>query len=66
MVKRVEYIKMPSSRFIKVECKNCKNVQIIFNKAATVVKCVKCGEVLAEPRGGLVGIKNARVLSVLS
>jgi len=51
----------PKSKFLKVKCKKCKNEQIIFNKAATVVKCLVCGAVLAEPRGGLAEIKTTVV-----
>ena len=47
-----ELVKMPTSRFVRVVCKKCKNEQIIYNKAATVVKCLQCGEILAEPTGG--------------
>lgn len=42
--------------FIKVKCK-CKNEQVIFKRASTVVKCLVCNEVLAEPRGGNADIK---------
>jgi small subunit ribosomal protein S27e len=52
------------SKFIKVRCEKCKNEQVIFNKAATSVKCLVCGEVLAEPKGSLAKLK-ARVLEVL-
>jgi small subunit ribosomal protein S27e len=47
----------PKSRFVKVRCTKCKNEQIIFNKASTLVKCLVCGEVLAEPSGGVAKIK---------
>lgn len=50
----------PKSKFLKVKCK-CKNEQTIFNKAATTVKCLVCGAVLAEPRGGLAEIKTTVV-----
>jgi small subunit ribosomal protein S27e len=43
----------PKSRFLKVKCKKCRNEQIIFNKAATEVKCLVCETVLAKPTGGL-------------
>lgn len=46
------------SKFLKVKCKKCKNEQVIFEKPAMVVKCLKCGEVLAEPRGGKGRIKT--------
>ncbi len=53
MPKTIEdYLPKPRSKFVKVRCKKCGNEQIIFNKAATVVKCINCGEVLAEPTGG--------------
>ena len=57
--------KGPSSRFVKVRCTKCKNEQIIFGKAATKVKCLVCGEVLAESTGGKAVIKG-EVLEVLS
>jgi small subunit ribosomal protein S27e len=49
----------PESKFIKVKCKKCKNEQIIFNKAATTVKCLVCDNILAEPRGGKAEIKTS-------
>lgn len=58
-------VPMPKSRFLEIQCKNCKNKQIIFNKASSVVKCLRCGEILAEPRGGIARIK-AKVLRVLT
>ena len=58
-------VKGPSSRFVKVRCTKCKNEQIIFGKAATTVKCLVCGEVLAESAGGKAKIKG-EVLEVLS
>ncbi len=48
----------PESKFLKVKCKKCRNEQIIFNKAATVVKCLVCESVLAEPTGGLADVKT--------
>jgi len=53
------------SKFVKVRCEKCKNEQIIFNKASTSVKCLVCGEVLAEPRASLAKLK-AGTLEVLS
>ena len=58
-------IKGPKSRFVKVRCEKCKNEQVIFGKPVTIVKCLVCGEVLAEPKGSKANIK-ARVLEVLS
>ena len=53
------------SKFVKVRCEKCKNEQIIFNKAGTKVKCLVCGEILAEASGGVAKIKG-NVLEVLS
>ncbi len=47
--------------FIKVKCEKCKNEQVIFEKTATIVKCLVCGEVLAEPTGGKARIR-AKIL----
>ena len=45
-----------TSKFVKVKCEKCKNEQMVFERAASVVKCLVCGEVLAEPTGGKVRI----------
>jgi len=56
--------KEPKSKFIKVRCPKCKNEQVIFGKSATLIKCLVCEEVLAEPTGGKTHIK-ARILELL-
>jgi len=48
----------PKSKFLKVICSKCKNEQIIYNKAATNVKCLVCDAELAEPKGGKAKIKS--------
>ena len=63
MVKEV--IPMPKSRFLRVVCPRCKNEQIIFDKASTVVKCLVCNEVLARPTGGKADIKG-KIVRVLT
>ena len=45
------------SRFVKVKCPDCENEQVVFEMASTVVDCVVCGRVLAEPAGGKAQIK---------
>lgn len=50
----MEEIQMPRSKFLKVTCRKCKNDQIIFNKASTLIKCSKCHAELAIPTGGKV------------
>ncbi|MBS3107373.1 30S ribosomal protein S27e [Candidatus Woesearchaeota archaeon] len=54
----------PNSKFIKVSCPKCKNEQIIFGKASTIVKCLVCEKALSVPRGGK-GIVKAKILEVL-
>ncbi len=46
------------SNFILVRCPSCGNEQVVFDSAATVVKCAVCGEVLAEPSGGKAKIRG--------
>jgi len=60
-----DLVKMPKSHFVRVLCKKCKNDQVIFNKAATAIKCTNCGEDLAVSTGGVTLIKG-KVLEVLS
>ncbi|MEM7819722.1 MAG: 30S ribosomal protein S27e [Candidatus Aenigmatarchaeota archaeon] len=55
----------PESRFLKVSCTKCRNEQIIFDKAATTVNCLVCGNILAEPTGGKAKIKT-RIVETLS
>lgn len=42
---------------MKVKCEKCSNEQNVFDKASTVVKCLVCEQVLAEPTGGKANIK---------
>jgi small subunit ribosomal protein S27e len=60
----MELIKEPTSKFVKVRCPKCKNEQIVFGKASTIVKCLVCDKVLSEPTGGKSKVK-ARILEVL-
>ena len=53
-----------ASKFIKVKCKKCKNEQIVFEKTSSVIKCLVCDEVLAEPRGGKARLKTDIVSKV--
>lgn len=56
-------IPQPESKFLKVICK-CKNEQIIFNKPSQKVKCLVCGNELAEAHGGKAKVK-VKVLETL-
>lgn len=64
MVIRMKQRQEPESRFVKVRCPKCKNEQNIYGKATTVIKCLVCGFVLAEPTGGKTKVKS-RILEVL-
>lgn len=54
---------MPGS-FLRVECPDCENEQIIFEKAATTVACAVCGHELAHPTGGKAHIPGEIVETV--
>jgi len=60
-----EIIVMPKSKFLKISCKKCKNDQIVFNKSATLVKCLNCGEELVVPTGGEAIVKG-KIIQPLS
>ena len=57
-------IRETTSKFNKIRCPKCKNEQIIFGKATTIINCLVCGKVLAEPTGGKTQVKS-RILEVL-
>ena len=60
-----EAIEMPRSKFLHVACRKCKNEQTVFNKASTLVKCMKCDAELVVPTGGEAEMR-AKVLQTLS
>ncbi len=47
-----KYIPKPRSRFLKIKCLKCGNIQIVFSHASRIVQCHVCGENLAIPTGG--------------
>jgi small subunit ribosomal protein S27e len=55
---------MERGKFLKVKCKNCRNEQIIFSKAATKVRCLVCDAVLVETTGGKSNIKTTVVETI--
>lgn len=57
-------VQMPTSRFTKVLCKKCKNEQIAFTKASTVIKCLNCEEELVVPTGGVSIIKGKKLMTL--
>ncbi|MFH0922758.1 MAG: 30S ribosomal protein S27e [Candidatus Micrarchaeota archaeon] len=52
------------SKFLSVQC-DCGQAATVFGDSKQSVKCVKCGAVLVEPKGGRAKI-NCRILEVLS
>lgn len=57
-------MRQPETKFLKVVCSKCKNEQVIFNKAASQVKCLVCNSILAEPTGGKSKVKT-KVIQVM-
>lgn len=53
-----------SSKFVKVRCSNCKNEQIVYGNASSVVSCLVCSKELAFPTGGKSKMAG-RILEVL-
>ena len=41
----------PTSKFLKVNCKECEKENIVFSHVSTSVTCKSCGNVIAEPTG---------------
>ncbi|GGL44002.1 30S ribosomal protein S27e [Halarchaeum sp. CBA1220] len=41
-----------SGNFFRVQCPDCENEQIVFEKASSTVACAVCGTTLARPTGG--------------
>jgi len=38
--------------YLRVECADCGNEQVVYQKAASEVRCAVCGSTLATPTGG--------------
>lgn len=50
--------KLSKSKFVEVVCSRCGNNQVIFGKASTRVKCLKCNKLLLKNSGGKSKIKS--------
>lgn len=44
-------IPIPSSKFYKLECSECTEIQVVYSHATTQVFCNQCGSPLATPSG---------------
>lgn len=60
-----DLIPQPKSRFLRIKCLNCGNVQIIFGCSATDVKCLVCEKILLQSTGGKARILT-KILDVLT
>ena len=50
--------------FLKVRCKNCRNPQIVNEKASMIVKCNECRVTMQKPKGGKAQTR-AEILEIL-
>ena len=41
----------PNSKFLKVNCKECEEENIVYSHASTPVTCKSCGNIIAKPTG---------------
>ena len=41
-----------TTKFVRIKCDKCKNEQVVFEKPASDVKCLVCGEMLVKSTGG--------------
>jgi small subunit ribosomal protein S27e len=60
----VEQHRKNRTRFYRVKCPDCENEQLVFEKASSIVDCLVCGRVLAEPSGGKAALK-AEIIAVV-
>ncbi|MFP4005942.1 MAG: 30S ribosomal protein S27e [Candidatus Hadarchaeia archaeon] len=50
--------------FIRVQCVDCQNEQVVYSHASTSVNCEVCGKTLADPTGGKAEV-NAEILEIV-
>lgn len=48
-------------KFIRVQCKNCKNEQIMYTFSTSRVKCFECECFISIPKGGKCELVDATV-----
>lgn len=51
-------IPKPSSKFLKVNCKECGEQQVVYSHASTEVACKACGNILTKPTGSKAKIEG--------
>jgi len=52
-----------ASKFMTMKCEKCKNEQTVFEKPASIVKCLVCNEILVTPKGGK-GESRGKVIGI--
>jgi len=53
-----------TSKILRLDCGDCGNEQVVFERAATEISCAVCGTTLVTPTGGK-GELHAEVSEVL-
>ena len=48
----------PASKFNRVQCDECKETQVIYSHATTIVTCNSCGNEVAKPTGSAAALKG--------
>ena len=61
MIKEHVLIPEPSSKFLKINCKECEKENIVYSHASTSVTCKSCGNVIAKSTGS-----KAQILGKIS
>ncbi len=51
-------IQKPKSYFLDIKCKACKKVNHTFSHARSVIRCKHCNEVIGNPTGGKLKIRD--------
>ena len=50
--KKKRLVQSPNSYFLDIKCPSCYALTTAFSHAQTVIRCVGCGAILAQPSGG--------------
>jgi len=58
------FVPRPRTRFLRLKCNSCSNVQTVFSAATTQVRCLVCNSLLAESGASKIrlNVKAVRVL----
>ncbi|MFL2955986.1 MAG: 30S ribosomal protein S27e [Marine Group II euryarchaeote MED-G36] len=56
---------MGDANFLRVNCIDCGNEAIIFERASTAIACSICGATLARPAGGKAQLVGSNIVDVL-